>query len=404
MNSHAHARSQPPRKAHACIKADRQEVTMPRFRTIVTVIVGAGAVMGCASPGPEQFAGPYVRPMQTVRHGADSQALYQTGRYFQGQGRYEQAIAAYSQVLKANPDHVDAHNALGVTYSQQGRPELAEQQLRAALEIAPDTARVHNNLGYHLMGSGRLEEALASFERALALAPKDALITANLAVAREKLGLRTDVQRPTVPQAAAQPVAVVLAPAQALASAPVPDVTMRLDRISDGMWALRSSTAAQPATATAAGTRTAAAAQDRIEVYPRSVAVVPSPAATANRIAAEARIEIANGNGATGLAKRVWSLLAPHGMERPRLTNDKPYGVVTSRIEYVAGAEQVARDVNAGLPAQLPLARVPVLERNASVRVLLGKDFPGIAAAVVADAQVSVKLTAASPSGGPLNQ
>ena len=402
MNPHAHAHSQPPRKAHACVKADRQEVTMPRFRSIVSVIVGAGAVMGCASPGQEQFTGPYVRPMQTVRHGADSQALYQTGRYFQGQGRYEQAIAAYSQVLKANPDHVDAHNALGVTYSQQGRPELAEQQFRAALEIAPDTARVHNNLGYHLMGSGRLEEALASFERALALAPKDAMVTANMAVAREKLGLRTDVQRPTVPQAAAQPVAAVLAPTQALASAPAPDVTMQLDRLSDGMWALRSSTAAQPATV--AGPRTAAAARDQIEVYPRSVAVVPSPAATGNRIAAEARIEIANGNGATGLAKRVWHLLAPHGMERPRLTNDKPYGVVTSRIEYVAGAEQVARDVNAGLPAQLPLARVPVLERNVSVRVLLGKDFPRNAAAVVADAQVPVKLMAASSSGGSVNQ
>lgn len=402
MNSLAHAHSQPPRRAHACVKGDRQEGTIPGFRSIVSVIVGAAAAMGCASPGKEQFTGPYVRPMQTVRHGADSQALYQTGRYFQGQARYEQAIAAYSQVLKANPDHVDAHNALGVTYSQQGRPELAEQQFRAALEIAPDTARVHNNLGYHLMGSGRLEEALESFERALALAPKDAMVIANMAAAREKLGLPTDVPRPTVPQAAAHPVAAVLAPTQALASAPVPEVTMQLERLSDSMWALRSSPAAPPTTE--AGSRTAAAARDRMEVYPRSVAVVPSPAATANRIAAEARIEIANGNGATGLAKRVWSLLAPHGMERARLTNDKPYGVVTSRIEYVAGAEQVARDVNAGLPARLPLARVPLLERNMSVRVLLGKDFPRDAAAVVADAQVPVKVAAASPSDGPLDQ
>jgi hypothetical protein len=64
----------------------------------------------------------------------------------------------------------------------------------------------------------------------------------------------------------------------------------------------------------------------------------------------------------------------------------------------------VARDVNAGLPAQLPLARVPALERNVSVRVLLGKDFPRNAAAVVADAQVPVRLMAASSSGGPVNQ
>lgn len=406
MNPHAHVRSLPPKGGHASFEAARQRAAMPRLKTLVSVIAGVLAVMGCASPKQEQLAGPYLRPMQAVRHGADPQALYQTGRYFQGQGRYEQAIDAYRQVIAANPNHVDAHNALGVIHSLQNRSELAEQAFRAALDIASDAARVHNNLGYHLMVNGRVEEALASFERARALEPLDAMVAANIATARDKLGLPSDVQRSTPAEAQAAAQQAAPAPVAALASTPelVPEATMQLDRLSDAVWELRGTALAQPATATAVGTRTAVVAQDRIEVYPRSVAVAPSPAATGNKIAAASRIEIANGNGAAGLAKRVWSLLAPHGIERPRLTNDKPYGVVTSRIEYVAGAEQMAREVNAGLPSQLPLARVAGLDRNMSVRVLLGKDFPRHAAPAIAGAQVPVKFAAASPSSEPVIQ
>ncbi len=403
MNPHAHVRSLPPKGGHASFKAARQEAIVPRCKTIVSVIAGALAVMGCASPKQEQLAGPYLRPAQTVRHGTDLQALYQTGRYFQGQGRYEQAIDAYRQVLAANPSHVDAHNALGVIHSLQNRSELAEQEFRVALDIAPDAARVHNNLGYHLMVNGRVEEALASFERAHALGPLDAMVAANIAVAHDKLGLPFDMQRPTPAQAQVAEQQAAPAPVAALAPTPEPEATMQLDRLSDGVWALRGTAVAQPATA-AVAPRTAAVAPDRIEVYPRSVAVAPSPAATGHKILAASRIEIANGNGATGLAKRVWSLLAPRGMERPRLTNDKPYGVVTSRIEYVAGAEQVAREVNAGLPAQLPLARVAGLDRNMRVRVLLGKDFPRNGVPAVAGAQVPVKFAAARPSSESVNQ
>lgn len=365
---------------------------MPRLKSLFSVIAGALAVMGCASPGQEQLAGPYLRPAQTVRHGADPQAFYQAGRYFQGQGRYEQAIDAYRQVLAVNPNHADAHNAIGVIHSLQSRPELAEQEFRTALDIAPDAARVHNNLGYHLMVGGRVDEALASFERARALEPLDVMVAANIAVARGKLGLPFDVQHPTPPQAQVVEQQSTPMPVAALAPAPVPEATMQLNRLSDSVWELRGTAVAQSATVAVA------------VVGARTAAVAPSPAAAGNKVLAASRIEIANGNGTTGLAKRVWSLLAPRGVEWPRLTNDKPYGVVTSRIEYVAGAEQVAREVNAGLLAQLPLARVAGLDRNMSVRVLLGKDFPRNAAPTVAGAQLPVKFAAARPSSEPVKQ
>jgi len=306
---------------------------MRGLRTLVSLTAGALAVTGCVSFGHERPAALRVQPVQTVRNGAIPEAVYRLGRYFQGQLRYEQAIDAYTRVLASNPNHAGAHNALGVIYSLQRRAELAERELRAALAIAPDAAGVHNNLGYHLMCNGRVEEALASFERAHTLDPENTRVAANIATARGMPGLPTDAPLPALAErrAAAQ--------RPAPAGVPVPGTTMRLDRLAEGVWALRRASAL--------------AAQG--DAY---------------------RIEIANGNGATGLARRVSNLLAPRGITGPRLTNDKPYGVVNSLIQHVAGAEQAAREINSSLPVRLPLLRVQGLERNVRVRVLLGKDFP----------------------------
>lgn len=273
---------------------------MSRLRSM-TAFAGALAVMGCASVAPERPAGPFVVPSQTVRHGMDAEAHYRTGRYFQGQVRFEQAIDAYRRVLAVQPQHVDALNALGVIYSLQQKPELAEQAFMQALQADPQAARVHNNLGYHLLQNGRGAEAIAAFERSHELEPGNASTQANLAAARAP--------------------ASVAAPALA------------------------------PALATA-------------------------PAAAVAQEVVRGRLEIANGNGASGLARRVSGLVALPGTVPARLTNHKPYGVQESRIQYVAGSERQAQEVNARLPSPLPMARAETLERDVRVRVLLGKDFP----------------------------
>jgi hypothetical protein len=127
-------------------------------------------------------------------------------------------------------------------------------------------------------------------------------------------------------------------------------VPVALDQVADGVWRLGT---APPAAREAA------------------------PATAVMGAAAPAlRVEVANGNGATGLAKRVAGLLSGSSSLRTRLTNDKPYGVQTSRIQFVPGAERIAEDINARLPAPLPLARAEALARDVRVRVLLGKDFP----------------------------
>jgi len=337
----------------------------------MTAIAGALAVMGCASVTPERPAGPFVVPSQTVRHGMDADAHYRTGRYFQGQVRFDQAIDAYRRVLAAQPDHVDALNALGVIHSLQHQPELAEQYFRLALAADPLAARVHNNLGYHLQKSGRAAEAIVAFERARELDPGNADTKANLLAARVAMGLPGEAATAAAPAIApAAPVAALVALAAPAATATTattaaaattpPTVPVALDRVADGVWILGSAKSAPPA-ASPAATATVTPAQ-------ATAAMGAAPAA--------GRVEVSNGNGATGLARRIAGILVPASALRARLTNDRPYGVQVSRIQYVGGSEQLAQDINARLPAPLPMARIESLERNVRVRVLLGKDFP----------------------------
>ena len=123
-----------------------------------------------------------------------------------------------------------------------------------------------------------------------------------------------------------------------------------LDRVADGVWTLGSASG-KPAPAATAATPVNPAARAGLQ------AAADRAAGAADVAAPAGRVEISNGNGATGLARRVSGFVAPASALRPRLTNDKPYGVRASRIQYVAGSERLAQEVNARLPSPLPLAR-----------------------------------------------
>lgn len=341
---------------------------MSRFRSL-SAVAGAVALLGCASMAPELPAprpAPFVKAVQSVRHGMDADAHYRTGRYFQGQARLDLAADAYRRALAGQPSHVDALNALGTVHSLQQEPELAERAFALALQADPLAAHVHNNLGYHLLRNGRGAEAIVAFERARELDPGNADTRSNLARARAQMGLpgepatATATAAPTLagaPAAATAPAGPAMAVAD-LRSAPPGAAPVALDQVTEGVWQLGT---AQAVTAPAG---------------PRVVAASGAPATTVMGAAAAVRVEVSNGNGASGLARRVAGLVAAAGAVKPRLTNDKPFGVQASRIQYVAGAERLAEDINARLPVPLPLARADALERDVRVRVLLGKDFP----------------------------
>jgi tetratricopeptide (TPR) repeat protein len=108
----------------------------------------------------------------------------------------EAGIAEMQAVIQLHPDFPEAHQALGMAYTEQGRLDDAIAHLQHALALAPDLAVVRNHLGRMYMAQGRLQEAIQTFRALVERAPEVAEARHNLAVAYARQGL----QEPAIEQ------------------------------------------------------------------------------------------------------------------------------------------------------------------------------------------------------------
>lgn len=132
-----------------------------------------------------------IKPTYNVRHSTETpEGYYQLGRYYQGQNRHEQALAAYQKALAIDATFAEARNGLGVIYAMQGKQQEALEQFRLAVKQAPNAAHIQNNLGYALYLSKSYAEAASTLERAVALNPANQAAHTNLALALDKAGDR----------------------------------------------------------------------------------------------------------------------------------------------------------------------------------------------------------------------
>jgi len=96
-------------------------------------------------------------------------------------GRLGEAEKVYREILRANPENVDALRLLGTLMMTVGRVHQSENLFRRAVAYAPDYVEAHLDLGRILKEQHRLQEAILSFERALELEPAN--IQANFLLA-----------------------------------------------------------------------------------------------------------------------------------------------------------------------------------------------------------------------------
>ena len=66
------------------------------------------------------------------------------------EGKLEEAEKLYREILKTNPNHLDANNNLGALLNDTGRHDEAEASYKKAIELKPDYAEAYNNLGITL--------------------------------------------------------------------------------------------------------------------------------------------------------------------------------------------------------------------------------------------------------------
>ena len=85
-------------------------------------------------------------------------------------GRYDEAVAAYEEVISETPEWWEAHANLGICHARNGHMERAEAAFRRGLANCPGSPEIRDELAAHLLSQGGdLQEALKLSEEAVAL-------------------------------------------------------------------------------------------------------------------------------------------------------------------------------------------------------------------------------------------
>ena len=378
---------------------------MIKLKPIALAAMGCGLLTACsAPPAPRPLAlQPVVRGDMPGNQAASWNRL---GRFHHERGQLALALGAYAQSLALDANQLDARNAVAVIEAQRGDLELAHKALVALVKDYPAEAQPHTNLGYVQYLMGDHAGAAQTLRRAMALGAGPKAFQ-NLQLAEAAMGKTSGPDAPQLagaapavpdplaaaPSVTAPPVVAAPAPEANLAllsdapAAPVPgaarsepqklsilssssarDVASRMELIkfAGNVYELRARVADQPA---AAPVESAA---------PISVAVEPKPAAQTTVQAAPAsqvrmaRLEVANGNGVTGMARRFRSVLGQMGIPVERLSNAKPYRQMVTVIQYSPGFEQQATSLQKALQGKAQLSSQQLA--SSDVRLVLGKD------------------------------
>ena len=105
-----------------------------------------------------------------------------------GQGKTDQAIRVFEDLLSIDPNNAEAYNQIGYFYGYRGDYEKAVEAFKRYQFIAGDTANPFDSLGEIQAYSGRYNEALENLNRALAIKPDFVDSVKNIAVVHEGRG------------------------------------------------------------------------------------------------------------------------------------------------------------------------------------------------------------------------
>lgn len=104
--------------------------------------------------------------------------------------KFDEAAAAYQEILNKYPQSIYALSNLGVVRFQQQKYPEAEKALREAIRVAPNDAFSHSVLGIVLVQQEKYDDAIQVLSRAVALDPNDAKTRNYLGISSSRKGLQ----------------------------------------------------------------------------------------------------------------------------------------------------------------------------------------------------------------------
>jgi tetratricopeptide (TPR) repeat protein len=112
---------------------------------------------------------PYLEEINLLKQG--KVGLLERGSKAVREGRFEDAVATYRQMVNLYPSDPIARTYLGVALAKSGRREEALEQYAEALRINPDNPKVHYDMGILLIDTHKEDEAIAQFREAVRIDP-----------------------------------------------------------------------------------------------------------------------------------------------------------------------------------------------------------------------------------------
>jgi len=116
-------------------------------------------------------------------------AWYNKGTALVKQGKYDEAIKAYGEAIRLNPNYADAWNNKGHALGSLGKHDEAIKAYNEAIRLNPNLAKAWYNKGVALARDlGKYEEAIQCFDRAIELDPNYAMAWDNKGNALDEQG------------------------------------------------------------------------------------------------------------------------------------------------------------------------------------------------------------------------
>ena len=348
-----------------------------------------------------------IQPVMRVNHSVNQSAatFYLLGKYHLERGNLDFARSAYEASIVLDGQQLEARNALAALDATQGKLDSAKALLIQIVADFPEVAHPHNNLGYVYYLQSNFEAAQRTLQRAIALdagnerarnnlnavnialarlGNRDAVVVAQAATPERQIAqtsesvasaVAAELATATPIEVRAQSLAIISTPLQRLAERIEPQARMEMVQIVPNVFELRLKPITASNNTVLAGLKDttpeplSAVAEVLATLLP-SVSSVPTSAAAAKT----SRIEVANGNGVTGMAKRISSVLSRQGISVSRLSNELPYKQLETKIQYRAGFEKTAANLKNALKGHAVTVFTPTLSANSDVRLVLGKD------------------------------
>jgi tetratricopeptide (TPR) repeat protein len=133
---------------------------------------------------------PYQPPKETEKTG-DSNEYFLLGCKYENSQSYREAIEAYKESLRMDPNFPDAYINLGVVYYKLGKYSDAIEAFKEAAKVEPNSLLVYRKLGTAYIIRGAYSEAVDAFRKAIDIEPNNAEAHFNLGIAYFLTGDKT---------------------------------------------------------------------------------------------------------------------------------------------------------------------------------------------------------------------